>query len=73
VHAAQWGTLNRLVHAVLDPARTAAEGWAIDEHTTLETDAGIPVAVHGTGAAAYVCRTGDTAAVAVNVAGALHS
>ena len=72
VHAAQWGTLNRLVHAVLDPAGPA-EGWAIDEHTTLETDGGVPVAVHGTGAATHVRRTGDAgAAVTVHVAGPLH-
>jgi cyanophycinase len=75
VHAAQWGTLNRLVHAVLDPARPgrATEGWAIDEHTTLETDAGVPVAVHGTGAATHVRRTGDAAAgITVHVAGPVH-
>jgi cyanophycinase len=48
VHAAQWGTLYRLVHglAVAD----AAEGWAIDEHTTLEVD-GAKVTVHGRGSA----------------------
>lgn len=34
VHAAQWGTLSRLVHAV--DAKLADEGWAIDENTMLE-------------------------------------
>ena len=33
VHATQWGTLTRLVHAV--DAGLAAEGWAIDEGTVL--------------------------------------
>jgi cyanophycinase len=68
VHAAQWGTLGRLVHAVL--AAGPGEGWAIDEHTTLETDGGVPVAVHGTGAATHVRRTGgSTVEVTVHVAG----
>lgn len=33
VHATQWGTLSRLVHAVNDGF--AGEGWAIDENTML--------------------------------------
>jgi cyanophycinase len=45
VHAAQWGTALRLLHA---PAR-AREAWAIDEHTALEARDGRPVAVHGDG------------------------
>jgi cyanophycinase len=49
VHAAQWGTLGRLCHAVL---AEGVEGWAIDEGTTLECRDGRPVAVHGVGAAA---------------------
>jgi cyanophycinase len=69
VHAAQWGTLNRLVHAVLDAAGPG-EGWAIDEHTALETDGGVPVAVHGLGAATHARRVGgSTAEVTVHVAG----
>jgi cyanophycinase len=51
VHAAQWGTLGRLAHAVLAEGR---EGWAIDEGTALECRDGRPVAVHGVGAAARV-------------------
>ncbi|MEA2282291.1 MAG: cyanophycinase [Solirubrobacteraceae bacterium] len=51
VHAAQWGTLGRLVHAVRTEDR---EGWAIDEGTALELRGGEPVAVHGLGAAARV-------------------
>lgn len=58
VHAAQWGTLNRLIHAVLDPAGPGI-GWALDEDTTLEAVDGIPVAVHGTGAATLVRTAGD--------------
>lgn len=55
VHAAQWGTLYRLVHAVL---ATGLEGWAIDENTALTfTPDGTPT-VHGTGAATHVTRTG---------------
>lgn len=34
VHATQWGTLSRLIHAV--DAGLANEGWAIDENTMLE-------------------------------------
>ena len=72
VHAAQWGTLNRLVHAVL--AAHHQEGWAIDEHTALEVHDGVPVAVHGTGAAAHVRRAGaSTTEITVHVAGPVHS
>jgi cyanophycinase len=72
VHAAQWGTLNRIVHAVLDPVNPA-EGWAVDEHTVLETADGVPVAVHGTGAATRVRRTGaGGAGITVHVAGVMH-
>ncbi|HSD76689.1 MAG TPA: hypothetical protein VLA98_04770, partial [Solirubrobacteraceae bacterium] len=46
VHAAQWGTLQRLLHAVVGGA--AAVGWAVDEHTVLEVDGGA-VRVHGEG------------------------
>jgi cyanophycinase len=51
VHAAQWGTLGRLCHAVL---AEGAEGWAVDEGTALECRDGRAVAVHGMGAAARV-------------------
>jgi cyanophycinase len=55
IHAAQWGTLYRLVHAVL---ATGLEGWAIDEGTVLAvTPDGVPT-VHGTGAATHVRPTG---------------
>ncbi|QEC49599.1 hypothetical protein FSW04_19840 [Baekduia soli] len=57
VHAGQWGTLGRLVHAVgsgLVPA-----GWALDEGTLLAGGE-----VHGTGAAWHVAaRPGGGAAV----------
>jgi cyanophycinase len=56
VHAAQWGTLGRLAHAVVGEG---AEGWAIDEGTALECAGGRPVAVHGAGAAARVRPAGD--------------
>lgn len=67
VHAAQWGTLHRLLYAVLDPDGPG-EGWAIDEATALEVVDGTPVAVHGTGAATRVRRSGDSAVVAVFLA-----
>jgi cyanophycinase len=56
VHAAQWGTLGRLCHAVL---AEGAEGWAVDEGTALECRDGRPAAVHGLGAAARVTPAGD--------------
>jgi cyanophycinase len=36
VHATQWGTLSRLIHAI--DAELALEGWAIDENTMLEVN-----------------------------------
>jgi cyanophycinase len=50
VHAAQWGTLGRLVHAVHEGL--VPEGWALDEGALL-----LDGEVHGTGAAWHV--TGD--------------
>jgi cyanophycinase len=46
VHAAQWGTLGRLVHAVR--LADGDVGYAIDENTTLELEDGA-VSVHGAG------------------------
>ncbi len=62
VHAAQWGTLNRLIRAVLDPAGPGI-GWALDEDTTLQVIDGRPAAVHGAGAATLVRSAGDGAVV----------
>jgi|tagenome__1003787_1003787.scaffolds.fasta_scaffold20662894_2 cyanophycinase len=56
VHAAQWGTLGRLCHAVL---AEGSDGWAIDEGTCTEFRDGAFVAVHGNGAAAHVTPAGD--------------
>jgi cyanophycinase len=47
VHAAQWGTLGRLVHAV--DTGLVAEGWALDEGALL-----VDGEVHGPGAAWHV-------------------
>ncbi|HEU4975888.1 MAG TPA: hypothetical protein VFT50_12415 [Baekduia sp.] len=47
VHAAQWGTLGRLVHAV--QSGLVAEGWALDEGALL-----VGGEVHGPGAAWHV-------------------
>jgi cyanophycinase len=71
VHAAQWGTLARLTHAVLAEGE-GAEGWAIDEGTTLELAGGRPARVHGVGAAARVrAVAGGEAAVRFFAAGAV--
>lgn len=54
VHAAQWGTLGRLVAAVEDT------GWALDEGTCLEVGPdGEAVAVHGVGRAWHVRHEGS--------------
>jgi cyanophycinase len=66
VHAAQWGTLGRLCHAVL---AEGAEGWAVDEGTALECRDGAAVAVHGVGAAARVVPRGHDVAVSFFAAG----
>jgi cyanophycinase len=63
VHAAQWGTLGRLVHAVA--AGVVASGWAIDEGTVLVAGDGAP-RVEGLGSAWRVESDADgTASVAV--------
>jgi cyanophycinase len=53
VHAAQWGTLTRLIHAV--SAGLVGEGWAIDEGTVLIAGDGA-LRVEGLGSA-YRVRT----------------
>jgi cyanophycinase len=62
VHAAQWGTLNRLVRAVQDPTGPGT-GWALDEAAALEVVDGIPLAVHGSGAATLVRAAADGSAL----------
>ena len=51
IHAAQWGTLGRLVHAV--QCGLVGEGWALDEGAVL-----VDAEVHGPGAAWHVARDG---------------
>ena len=53
VHATQWGTLSRLVHAI--DANFAEEGWAIDENTLLQIDGG-KVQIFGAGNAYRINR-----------------
>ena len=53
VHATQWGTLTRLVHAV--DAGLVAEGWAVDNGTVLAAGDG-PPRVEGLGSAYHVTR-----------------
>ncbi|MFL5826971.1 MAG: hypothetical protein ACJ76V_10650 [Thermoleophilaceae bacterium] len=56
VHASQWGTLTRLLHAV---ARgEAPEGVAIDEHTCVEVTREGELVVHGLGTAYHVAGGG---------------
>jgi cyanophycinase len=54
VHATQWGTLTRLLHAV--DAGLAGEGWAIDEDTMLEYHDG-EISVYGAGSVYHVYRS----------------
>jgi cyanophycinase len=56
VHASQWGTLTRLLHAV-DTGRVE-DGWGIDEDTMLEVVSG-RLTVYGVGQAYRVNRTAD--------------
>lgn len=68
VHAAQWGTVPRLIAAA--GAGLVDSGFAIDEHTALRwraaDDAG-SASVAGRGAAWHVTRTGGTAPHTVSV------
>jgi cyanophycinase len=63
VHATQWGTLTRLVHAVA--AGLVDEGWAVDEDTALVLDDAGPPRVAGLGAAYRVARDGERLSVTV--------
>jgi cyanophycinase len=63
VHATQWGTLSRLVHAVA--ADLVSEGWAIDEGTVLAIEGG-GSRVHGLGSAYRVTPLDDGVAVSVH-------
>ena len=62
VHATQWGTLTRLLHAV--GAGLVDEGWAIDEGTVLVVDDGA-VWAHGLGSAYRVAPRGAGVVVSV--------
>jgi len=66
VHASQWGTPTRLLHAVR--AGLVREGWAIDEETLVEVSAGT-IAVHGLGGAYRVRGSVDSLRVAIFLAG----
>jgi cyanophycinase len=66
VHASQWGTLLRLVHAV--DLGIVAEGWALDEDTLLEI-ADQSLRLHGRGHAYHVKKLdGGEVAVAIHTA-----
>ena len=62
VHASQYGTPTRLLHAVR--TGSVAEGWAVDEDTMLEV-AGGRVIVHGLGSAYRVRPAGGSLAVEI--------
>jgi cyanophycinase len=62
VHATQWGTLTRLVHAIA--AGLVAEGWAVDEGTALVVEDG-GVRAEGVGGAYRVLRDGERVGVTV--------
>jgi cyanophycinase len=62
VHATQWGTLTRLVHAV--DAGLVAEGWAVDNGTVLVAGDG-PPRVEGLGSAYHVTRADGRLGIAV--------
>ncbi len=62
VHASQYGTPTRLMHAVR--AGVVAEGWAVDEDTMLEV-AGDVVRVHGLGSAYHVRPGTDALEVSI--------
>lgn len=66
VHAAQWGTLHRLIQAMSLCA--IDEGWAIDENTALEVRDG-RLTVHGDGAATRVRRRDGYVQVSTHLAG----
>jgi cyanophycinase len=66
VHAAQWGTLHRLVYAL--DAAGVDDGFALDEGTALEVDSGVAT-VHGTGAATRVRRVDGGVRLTVHLAG----
>ena len=63
VHATQWGTLTRLVHAVA--AGLVPEGWAVDEGTALVLDRHAEPRVTGIGSAYRVGREGERLSVTV--------
>jgi cyanophycinase len=62
VHATQWGTLTRLVHAV--DAGLVGEGWAVDNGTVLVAGDG-PPRVEGLGSAYHVTRADGRLGIAV--------
>lgn len=62
VHASQWGTISRLVHAV--DANLADGGWALDENTMLEVSKG-ECKIHGAGNAYRVSRRNEKITVDV--------
>ena len=65
VHAAQWGTVSRLIAAV--DAGLVGEGAAIDEHTALSVDATGSSAMSGSGRVWRARRTSEESRVELTV------
>lgn len=63
VHASQWGTVTRLLHAIDQGMVT--NGWAIDEDTMLEID-GDAITLHGIGQA-YCIEGVSTGKVSITI------
>ena len=57
VHAAQWGTVSRALHAVR--SGLVDEAWTVDEHTALVVEAGRDPRVVGSGTALRLTRTDE--------------
>jgi len=66
VHATQWGTATRLIHAVR--GGLAPDGWAVDEGTVLVFDGDRVVGVEGLGCAYRVSGGGSDLRLAVSTA-----
>ncbi len=62
VHASQYGTPTRLLHAV--KSGMVPEGWAVDEDTMIEVSNG-RISVSGLGSAYHVRPDGESLAVPI--------
>lgn len=70
VHATQWGTLSRLIHAV--DAKLCGEGFAIDENTMLEMHEN-EISIYGASSAYRVRRAGNNLQIEIFQSGNIVS